>query len=200
MQVTIISIDQKLLLNGTSELHTFVTMRLPAGGDVSVRVEPDVAQALIIAATGASDDPIQARDEEAASTLDSSTHEGDDVFGGEDTQTEDAGVEWATLPDEHLSAHMKETLTSLQAPAVLPMSELVALVDQITEATLERKRKQQQRQRPQPVVGAVQRLQPVARPKTVPRDEMGYPIVSRNDRDPGEVALTGTDEDGVPQL
>lgn len=116
-----------------------------------------------------------------------------EVYSAETAEREQAEqeVEWSKLPDEHLSPQMKKTMSELGVRPVMPASELVAVVDQITERLMETRQNQTPR---------VQRLQPV-RPRTVQKDDMGYPIVRQQvERDPGEVAVTGRDEDGVQQL
>lgn len=209
MQVIIESIDQKLLLNGKSQLVTFLTLELPNGEKVSAQVAPDVAQTLISLVPESTEElelpsvhvdvPLQTRTHPLP-VQPPATEQApeDEIFSASDQPEEpEQQIEWAALPDEHLSPQMKKILQDLGAAPVMPATSLVALVDQITERLIEQKQTQQ----PQPVVGKPQQLQ-VARPKTVPRDEMGYPVVAgqSQDRDPGEVALMGEDEDGVPQL
>ena len=221
MHVKIESIDQKLMLDGSGNLATFLTLELPTGDRVSAQVEPVVAQALIELATNGSvtkeQPPLEKfesvtvdvdeqpgyktrddYDDARSASEDDYSFEQEIFSAPEGPPEEETPITWADLPEAHLSSRMKHILTEMGVAPVMPASSLVALVDQITERMLEAKIAQQE----QPEVGKVQRpghLQ-VTRAKTVPKDDAGYPIVSGVvDRDPGEVATFGTDEDGIPQ-
>lgn len=190
MQVTIESIEQRMML-GSNQMITLVNVKLPDGSYFTSQIEPEVAERLLKIASGAG--PTAPVDNGVGN------HEEPEVFSeaSESVEEEDQEIEWATLPDEHLSPSMKQALAEIGTPQVMKASELVALIDQVTEQMMNKAAQKAKK----PAVGQIQRVQ-VPRPRTVPRDDYGYPIVAQQpvERDPGEVALTGSDEDGVPQL
>lgn len=202
MKVTIESIDQKLKLDGSSELVTYLALLLPNGESVSALVDSEVAQTVIKLA--AQPDYVTEAEAETTHLYDDVREEFDgDVFGGDvDVEpqgtidsvfSDDSLISWRELPDTSLPAHVKLELQKAGVPEQLKVEELVELTESITEKLMEKKKAQPK------VQGVVQRVQspPI---KTVPKDEMGYPRVTNVERDPGEVAQMGTDEDGVPQL
>lgn len=204
MNITIESIDQKLKLDGSSELVTYLSLLLPNGESISAQVGPEVAQTIInlisqpgyVAETPAFD----TIDEPVGHYEDAHIENGFDggVFGGDlevpEEPSSDELIAWKDLPSTTLPNQVKIELQKAGVGAHLKVSDLVELTESITERLLEEKRAP-----PQRTQGVVQRVQtpPV---KTVPKDEMGYPRVPAIDRDPGEIAQMGTDEDGVPQL
>lgn len=211
MIVTIESIDQRLKLDGSSELVTSLSLLLPNGMTVSAQVASEAAQTIINLVSDpeyvpethtvtetpeASEGPVElygnVRVEESPLDFDG------DVFGGDvgeaTEEPEQELISWRELPDTTLPSHVKLELEKAGVDDQLKVADLVELTETITERLMEQKRAQ-----PQRVQGVVQRVQspPI---KTVPKDEMGYPRVTSVDRDPGEIAQMGTDEDGVPQL
>jgi hypothetical protein len=189
MHVKIESIDQKLMFDGSGDLATFLTLELPTGDRVSAQVEPDVAQALIELATNGPVEPPIEKAESAFEGLDEeplavpTQQFEEEVYSASDQPEEETPIAWADLPEAHLSSKMKSILSEMGIAPVMPASQLVALVDQVTEKLMEAKADRQREQQQQPEVGKVQRPGhlSVARPKT------------------GEVATFGTDEDGIPQ-
>ncbi len=192
MQVRIDSIDQRMMLNQGNEVATSLTLALPNGQKVSVSIQPEAAEIVLKAgAGGGASAPAQPPVEVMVPRQPS--NEELEVFGGSGVEApeEEMSLEWAALTDDVLPQAIKDELTRRGMPPELPLSELSTLADQISAELMERAKRQQQPQ--------VQRLQ-VSRPRTVPKDEMGYPIVpQRVDRDPGELGPGAHDEDGVPQ-
>lgn len=138
----------------------------------------------------------------------------------------DVELDWQLLPDDELQPRFKAALFKLKIPSRVKVSQLVALVQQIEERFTPndwrevlgdvpqaeapaRPPPQPPPPAPQPQVGQVtwadgSIINPTAttRARTVPKDDLGYPIVD-GDRDPGEVVAghgADVDEDGVGQL
>ena len=208
MQADIIALEQKLDLN-TSQLSTFIVMRLPDGKEYRAEASTELAEALVgLNASGTQQPQVQAPVPDPISVPPEMVDDGESmVFGGFEEQQEedDPFIEWAALPDDQLAPKMKQMLTSNDVPASLRASQLVAIVDQLAEKMIQEHELRQQQQKkalapPQDQVGVVQRVPHVAPARKVPMDEMGYPRVPQQDRDPGEVALHGTDEDGIAQV
>ncbi len=208
MHAEIIAVDvRRSLQNGSTS--TFITFLLPDLTQISAQVDAETAQQLIEKSEAGVDD--FARKADPAAEYDAAIEEAEqaevdpsipdsveDIFSAAQEAAEEPLVEWEALSDEQLSPALKRILKVADIPASLPATELVELIDAI-------QRQQAQQQAPQapaaPTVGKVQHLQPAPR-RTVPKDAMGYPIVDpaqQVDRDPGEVAVMGSDEDGVPQ-
>lgn len=179
-----------MLLNQGNEVLTSLTLTLPNGQKVSVSIQPEGAELVLKAWAGAvnSSAPPVARQAEARAPV---QQDGLEVFGGNGAeQEEELTLDWTILPDTELPQTIKAELTRRGFPAVLSLSELTTVADQISAELLEQAKAQQPK---------VQKLQ-VSRPRTVPRDELGYPIVQqRVERDPGEMGPGDEDEDGVPQ-
>lgn len=201
MQVTIESIDQRMLLEGEQDMVTSINIRLPDGSYIAAVVQPEMAERLLRVATSVG----RNLDSESGPSSPAYTEDTElEVFGAE-KEAEEQEIDWTQLPDDSLSPQMKVILEEIGAPQVMPASELAGLVDQISErlmmqAAAKTRAGVVDKIKAAAVPGQVQKLQ-VARPKTVPKDDFGYPMVAQqSDRDPGEVALTGSDEDGVPQL
>ena len=189
MQVMIESIEQKVLLNGGELLVTTINIKLPDGSYLSAQVDRSAAERILQLANA--DEP------KVVPSFPPPVPIQEEVYGGEDHQgpgiDPDQVIDWSSLPDSDLTPQMKGILAEIGAPRHLPASELVTLVDKISERMMVQASKA-------PPVGQVQRLQPV-RPKTVPKDEMGYPIVPRTvERDPGEMGPGVVDEDGIGQV
>lgn len=188
MQVVIESIDQRYPLEGDKEVITTLNIRLPNGQHITTVVQPEMAERLIGAAV-----PEPPKQDESLPITDGAP----EVFGDGETDEAEQLIDWTELPDDSLAPQMKKVLFESEAPHVMPASELAALVDKIGEHLMNQAAQRARATTP----GKVQRVQ-APRPRMVPKDELGYPMVPHlnNDRDPGEVALSGSDEDGVPQL
>lgn len=190
MQVLIDSIDQRMLLSQGNEVLTSLTLTLPNGQKVSVSIQPEGAELVLKAWAGAVNGsaPSVVRQAEARAPVQQDELE---VFGGNGVeQEEELTLDWTILPDTELPQTIKAELTRRGFPAVLSLSELTTAADQISAELLEQVRAQQPK---------VQKLQ-VSRPRMMPKDELGYPIVpQRAERDPGEMGPGDEDEDGVPQ-
>lgn len=203
MHVEIIAVGgmQSLVDNNTT---SHIILRMPNADQISVTVDGEIAQAIL---DGAFDGLRKAEEPlRKANVPELDIDPGDDVvqeiFSAPDVP-EDM-IEWRTLPEESLSTTMKQVLERADIPNELPASELVELIDAITrQENAQRAAQAAQASQPpqqQSTVGRVQQLRTPPR-RTVPMDEKGYPIVAQQvqDRDPGEVATMGADEDGVPQ-
>ena len=180
MKVTIEGIEQFLKLGGKFETINSLRIRLPDGTLFAASVDNAIIERLIFLAN------------QEAVTGEELTEDG--VFGGEPPEVlpeEEQMIDWANLPDSVLPQEIKKELSGYGYPPVVRASELAAARELIAERL---------RTKEQPAVRTIPaQLQQVPRPRTVPKDEMGYPVVPNRPSDPGEVALAG-DEDGVPQL
>jgi len=171
MHVMIESIDQRLLLDGGDEPVTTINIKLPDGSYLSAQIEASGAKRILQLANPDSPKVVSSPPPPTASAQ-------EEVYGGEDQQATGANpdetIDWTVLPDSDLTPQMKGILAEIGVPHQMMV------------------------QASGTPVGQVQRLQPV-RARTVPKDELGYPMVSRSaERDPGEMG-PGVDEDGVSQ-
>jgi hypothetical protein len=189
MQVTIEGIEQFMQLDGRTEVLNSIRIRLPDGSMFAAQVEAQVIERILMLSR---EEPAVEESTELKPPAPSNGLSEDGVFGEGPVEVaqEDQLIDWTTLPDSTLPAAIKKALREANFHRVLRAAELAAVVDAITEEM--RSKARQAAAVPAP-------LQQVARPRTVAKDELGYPIVPNKPSDPGEVALLG-DEDGVQQL
>jgi hypothetical protein len=198
MQVFIESIDQRVRLDSPGEeASTIINIRLQDGSYIAAKIDNEAAGKLMQLSVSTTTRPVP------PAYVSENVSDVGDVFSGEESGQEgEQQLDWEQLPDESLSAQLKQVLRDINAPKMMAASDLVALVDQISERMLieAQERAKPPTQKAPMTPGQLQRVRGT-RPRTVPKDEYGYPIVPQIvDRDPGEVALMGSDEDGVPQL
>lgn len=128
-----------------------------------------------------------------------------------DEVDEDDRVEWRKLDDDVLKARTKAILDAIGLPPIVSVSELKKTVEKVISKLPRADVQPPQRAAPTTVVPGVGQVVwkdgpvVVRRPpiRTVPKTDMGYPIVSgvRETQDPGERIGGGdADEDGVSQL
>lgn len=172
MQVEIESIDQRLMFDGSAELTMRLTLRLPNGAVISVPVQQEDAELLVSIAQG--QEPVEEEQVELQPSEESLAEE---------------TIAWLEISDESLPPSVKSEMLKSEVPLQLLPSQLIQIVGEITE----RLQGDHETEQPQ-----VMRMRTTAR-RTVPKDEMGYPIVARG-QDPGDASPMGADEDGVPQL
>ena len=137
-------------------------------------------------------------------------------------KAEPALIAWMSLPDSIISPMMKAALVRLGLPAEMTTESLQSAVEQIAEkfteadwqATLGEPAIQKAGPRAPVIPGLGRAPQPKVLftdgtpmvpggtpARTVPKDDMGYPIVQGAGVDPGEVVGgSDTDEDGVGQF
>lgn len=188
MQATIEGIEQFMRLDGKLEMVSSVRIKLPDGTIFVASVGQDVIEKIIALSTG--EEAQEPREMQELPDV-SAGLAGGGVFGGDsETSQESQLVDWSELPDDVLAPAVKRALREHGFGHVMRASELASVVDEISERMLA---KAQQTAKVQPPVQIV-----VPRARTVPKDDMGYPIVPHRQSDPGEVALTA-DEDGVQQ-
>jgi hypothetical protein len=185
MQATIEAIKQDIELYNGKKMTTSIRVRLPDGTVFFAAVDEVVVEQLLRLMNN----------EPGSAEVSPPTISDSEVFGGMGATIEpeeDPDVDWAVLPDSHLSPQMKKTLRELGLSQVMRVSELVAIVDKISEQQMAKAQERAQQQPGQ--------LVPVPRARTVQKDDAGYPVVPGHMQDPGEVAHLNSDEDGVPQL
>jgi hypothetical protein len=137
-------------------------------------------------------------------------------------KTEPVLIEWMSLPDNIISPMMKAAMVRLGMPTEMSVDSLQQATEQIaekfTEADWQATLGEPAIQKAGPRVPVVPGLGRAPQPKvtfsdgtpmvpggtparTVPKDDMGYPIVQGAGVDPGEVVGgSDTDEDGVGQF
>jgi len=215
MQAFIEEINQALLLRD-HKIETRLVLSLPNGKKISATVSDDDLKTLVEARSEEqmAEQPVEPVGTEAVAQ------------GMVDELGEPEMVAWASLPDEYLAPEMKQMLTELGAAPIMPMENLLALVNEIAQADglmgqvpepippepmmtsvpqaappyVVPQQPQPPAQRPpQPAMGQVV-LQRVKAARTVPKDDYGYPIVPGMEQDPGEVAVPDADEDGIGQM
>jgi len=213
MKVEILSIDQVYLLSSDT-LQDFVTLQLPNG--VQVRAVLENGQSDVIIKCVQEQNQAAEEPAEEAALLEEQPAE----------QAPTPTVRWIDLPDETLPERFKRALLSLGVSTVLEPVALSRLVidisNQFTEADWENVLGATQDVEVEPAVevtpvapppapsgparGEVQWVNAVvhqSKPaRTVPKDEYGYPIVSKAGLDPSAVLGNSrhADEDGVSQL
>lgn len=129
-------------------------------------------------------------------------------------------IEWMKLPDNIISPMMKAAMVKLGLPAEMTEQSIIEATTQIAEGFTEDDWKATlgvppvQKAAPPAVPGLQRPPQPQVRfsdgtpivgggvpSRTVPKDDMGYPVVRNAGVDPGEVVGgSDTDEDGVGQF
>jgi len=228
MQAFIEEINQALILRD-QKIETRLVLSLPNGRKISATVSDDDLKVLVEART---EEQMAEQPTEPVGTVavaqgmvdeladpemeDLARASSPEVPGGSDL------VVWASLPDDYLAPEMKQLLTELGAAPVMSVTDLVGLVNEISQAEglMEQVPEpaapqplmthvpegappyapvQPQPSQAQSAIGrvVVQRSKPA---RTVPKDEYGYPIVPGMEQDPGEVAIPDADEDGVGQM
>lgn len=231
MLVKLLRIDQSFSLE-SGESSFFAVFMLPGGREVLAEMAPDATEAVIKCSMQAQADhnelaspppplrnppppPIEHPQPAQVSVPvpPVPTPASPVPVNEEELFAHDEKIAWRELPDETLNPRMKSILGSLGIDDVIHLSELKNLVERIVAKMPAPKPPPPQRAPQTPVtnipnVGQVSWTNgPVIMEKkpirTVPKDDMGYPIVpgNRDTRDPGEVVGHGDkDEDGIGQL
>jgi len=227
IQANIIAVDQSLeLASGLTK--NFLVLQLANGAFVRAEVDEQATRAVLQQVVGDDEELGEVTPAAAgAKTVDISPPPTPPA-GINVTAAPEQLVSWDELPEDVLSEHMKRALEMLNAPAEMPFEQLSGLVKQIQDSftpddwiavgvspgAIEGPRPPQPAapqpapQPQQPAVGEIQwadgspivpGMGRVAR--TVPKDDMGYPIVGGSDVDPGEVVGgLDQDEDGIGQM
>lgn len=226
-----VRIDESQDLTGFAEKHTYLVLGTDAGHEVRIRISDEDLQRVINALAGGPLDPDAEAKEERRIARPLTPEEAiaqtptpREVSEGDVPLTEEEAVNtpiaWNELDDGVLSPVMKAAFFKLRAPMMLTPKAIMALVDDITEKFTAQDWKDvvgpgmgeaiQPAEPPPPQPRAPSRVQwadgsPMmpgsVAGRTVPKDEMGYPVVE-GEVDPGEVVGRGSevDEDGVGQL
>jgi len=213
MKLQVVAIDQRYEFGvGGQQLNNYLVMRLPNGKEARASIDSATAKDLL------------ALDAEVSSESPSDPGPFVPDDASEEQVSEDALVDWASLPDHTLSAEMKKAFVLLEVDKRITYELLDNVRKSVTEnfsqedwdqaLTLGQPitRKPQvaapvkQEVAPAPAVGQVQwsNGSPIVAStasRTVPKDDMGYPILSDGSVDP-YTSLGGEsrDEDGVGSL
>lgn len=203
MNVQILKIEQSFDVESGDVAH-YLVLQLPNDAVIQAIVGEEDVQAVVAATVGENVDGegTVAEQEEPVEEPEVPTLEEERAAALSDNL-----LEWRKLPDGILDSKVKKVLEEIGIPDQIAEPALAEVVETITTGLAKQAAEQLLKSGPTPAapeaVAAVPQMKEVPRPRTVPKDEMGNPIVPRAtrsapvvERDPGEVV----DEDGVMQL
>lgn len=212
MNVNIVTIDQRYQV-ATGECLNFILLRLPDGREFHAQVTAEVVELLVGANLPVEEEPIVG--EKSAPPLK------EDRMTSEEDKAPPETILWSELPEEILSARMKAAFTALGVDSELTPLRIQGLVSTVESSFTQQdwdevfgiKRPTpsaapQPAPPPAPPVGVIQWadgapiLSGASPSRTVPKDEMGYPLVSGSGVARSDFLSNDStaDEDGVGQI
>lgn len=203
MRVTLIGISQEFSF-GNDKIASHVRAILPNGKTINFLVdEEQIAELLAVQETDKSEEKNAevGVGEQGTDTdwTDTDTEQQQEEPGSTDESDE---IYWAGLPDDVLAPEMKKVMQQVGVAPTLSNADLTRLVDDISERMAAQAEQDlldtpPRPAKPRPVIGRVQ-LQQVPHRRSVPKNDLGYPIVQQ--RAVASTPQDATDEDGVAQL
>jgi len=230
INVNVVAIDQRYALGAGGQLQNYLVLRLPNGAEARAAIDTETAKMFLVldaknnqgAISQEPSAPITSAGWEIPHTPTPQTQQAPQPVPEETGPTL---FDWMALPDDTLPAYMKAAFTKLELPGRMTPDQINNMVREVSEKFGPEEWQEAlgdgwkellpraapapaPAPRPQPALGVVAWADgsPMVagtstRGRTVPKTDMGYPILNDGSVDPGEVVAGGEqDEDGVGSL